>query len=233
MNCSFYKKIVFFALLTGFVVLSSIKAQNVTTLIKGKVVDQSQNILSGVQVQFREGEISAGKSKSQSNGEFTLVLKPGTKYSAIFDRNDIFQPAQEFVIPPSTSYQEIQKTFIVKTFKKGDQLGEYHVFTKDKADIIEQPFFESISQMMKKMRSLTINIIVSNSNKAKKVKPIKKKGKTAISALQISFVQLRIKALMEKLTANGTSDTRILLIEGNVKAPNDIQVTVSDIEASF
>ena len=87
--------------------------------------------------------------------------------------------------------------------------------------------------MLKKMRSLNVSITVSNITKAKKAKPSKKKGKNVKPEIQLSFGQLRIKALIDKLISIGTSESRIQLIEGTVKAPNDIQVTVKNIDSTF
>ena len=131
----------------GIVLVNSLNAQNVTMLLKGKVIDEAGNALQGVNIQFKDGESSAGKTKSQNNGEFSFVLKPGKTYAAFFDR--------------------------------------------------------------------------------------KKKGKNVQPETQLSFGQLRIKALIDKLISIGTSESRIQLIEGTVKAPNDIQVTVKDIDSSF
>jgi hypothetical protein len=217
----------------SIVLVNSLNAQNVTILLKGKVIDEAGNALQGVNIQFKDGEMSAGKTKSQNTGEFTSVLKPGKTFSAIFDRSDILQSDINFTTPSVTSYQELQKTFTVRVIKTGENLGEYHVFANDKADLIESPFFEKITQMLKRMRSLNISITVSNITKAKKAKPSKKKGKNVQPETQLSFGQLRIKALLDKLISIGTSQSRIQLIEGTVKAPNDIQVTVKDIDSTF
>ena len=217
----------------SIVFVNSLNAQNVTILLKGKVIDEAGNALQGVNIQFKDGENSAGKTKSQNTGDFTFVLKPGKTYSTLFDRSDILQSDLDFTTPSVTSYQELQKTFTVRVIKKGENLGEYRVFANDKADLIESPFFEKITQMLKKMRSLNISITVSNITKAKKAKPSKKKGKNVQPETQLSFGQLRIKALLNKLISIGTSESRIQLIEGTVKAPNDIQVTVKDIDSTF
>ena len=226
---------ILFLWVLGFsiVLVNSLTAQNVTILLKGKVIDEAGNALQGVQIQFKDGENSAGRTKSQNNGEFSFVLKPGKTYSAMFDRSDILQSDINMTVPQFTSYQELQKTFTVRVIKKGENLGEYHVFANDKADLIQSTFYEKITQMLKKMRSLNISITVSNITKAKKAKPSKKKGKNIQSEMQLSFGQQRIKALIDKLISIGTSESRIQLIEGNVKAPNDIQVTVKDIDSSF
>jgi hypothetical protein len=217
----------------SIVLVNSLNAQNVTILLKGKVIDEAGNALPGVNIQFKDGESSAGKTKSQNTGDFTFVLKPGKTYSTFFDRSDILQSDIDFTTPSVTSYQELQKTFTVRVIKKGENLGEFRVFANDKADLIESPFFEKITQMLKKMRSLNISITVSNITKAKKAKPSKKKGKNVQPETQLSFGQLRIKALLNKLISIGTSESRIQLIEGTVKAPNDIQVTVKDIDSTF
>jgi hypothetical protein len=217
----------------SIVLVNSLNAQNVTILLKGKVIDEAGNALPGVNIQFKDGESSAGKTKSQNTGDFTFVLKPGKTYSTFFDRSDILQSDIDFTTPSVTSYQELQKTFTVRVIKKGENLGEFRVFANDKADLIESPFFEKITQMLKKMRSLNISITVSNITKAKKAKPSKKKGKNVQPETQLSFGQLRIKALLDKLISIGTSESRIQLIEGTVKAPNDIQVTVKDIDSTF
>jgi hypothetical protein len=217
----------------SIVLVNSLNAQNATILLKGKVIDEAGNALPGVNIQFKDGESSAGKTKSQNTGDFTFVLKPGKTYSTFFDRSDILQSDIDFTTPSVTSYQELQKTFTVRVIKKGENLGEYRVFANDKADLIESPFFEKITQMLKKMRSLNISITVSNITKAKKAKPSKKKGKNVQPETQLSFGQLRIKALLDKLISIGTSESRIQLIEGTVKAPNDIQVTVKDIDSTF
>ncbi|GDX66800.1 hypothetical protein LBMAG36_18670 [Chlorobiota bacterium] len=226
---------ILFLWVLGFsiVLVNSLSAQNVTILLKGKVIDEAGNALQGVQIQFKDGENSAGRTKSQNNGEFSFVLKPGKTYSAMFDRSDILQSDINMTVPQFTSYQELQKTFTVRVIKKGENLGEYHVFANDKADLIQSIFYEKISQILKKMRSLNISITVSNITKAKKAKPSKKKGKNIQSETQLSFGQQRIKVLIDKLISIGTSESRIQLIEGNVKAPNDIQVTVKDIDSSF
>ena len=226
---------ILFLWVLGFsiVLVNSLTAQNVTILLKGKVIDEAGNALQGVQIQFKDGENSAGRTKSQNNGEFSFVLKPGKTYSAMFDRSDILQSDINMTVPQFTSYQELQKTFTVRVIKKGENLGEYHVFANDKADLIQSTFYEKITQMLKKMRSLNISITVSNITKAKKAKPSKKKGKNIQSETQLSFGQQRIKVLIDTLISIGTSESRIQLIEGNVKAPNDIQVTVKDIDSSF
>ena len=226
---------ILFLWVLGFsiVLVNSLTAQNVTILLKGKVIDEAGNALQGVQIQFKDGENSAGRTKSQNNGEFSFVLKPGKTYSAMFDRSDILQSDINMTVPQFTSYQELQKTFTVRVIKKGENLGEYHVFANDKADLIQSTFYEKITQMLKKMRSLNISITVSSITKAKKAKPSKKKGKNIQSETQLSFGQQRIKVLIDKLISIGTSESRIQLIEGNVKAPNDIQVTVKDIDSSF
>ena len=226
---------ILFLWVLGFsiVLVNSLTAQNVTILLKGKVIDEAGNALQGVQIQFKDGENSAGRTKSQNNGEFSFVLKPGKTYSAMFDRSDILQSDINMTVPQFTSYQELQKTFTVRVIKKGENLGEYHVFANYKADLIQSTFYEKITQMLKKMRSLNISITVSNITKAKKAKPSKKKGKNIQSETQLSFGQQRIKVLIDKLISIGTSESRIQLIEGNVKAPNDIQVTVKDIDSSF
>ncbi len=226
---------ILFLWVLGFslVLVNTLTAQNVTILLKGKVIDEAGNALHGVQIQFKDGEMSAGKTKSQNNGEFSFVLKPGKTYSAMFDRSDILQSDINMTVPQFTSYQELQKTFTVRVIKKGENLGEYNVFANDKADLIQSTFYEKITQMLKKMRSINISITVSNITKAKKAKPSKKKGKNIQSEKQLSFGQQRIKVLIDKLISIGTSESRIQLIEGNVKAPNDIQVTVKDIDSSF
>lgn len=226
---------ILFLWVLGFsiVLVNSLSAQNVTILLKGKVIDEAGNALQGVQIQFKDGENSAGRTKSQNNGEFSFVLKPGKTYSAMFDRSDILQSDINMTVPQFTSYQELQKTFTVRVIKKGENLGEYHVFANDKADLIQSIFYEKVSQILKKMRSLNISITVSNITKAKKAKPSKKKGKNIQSETQLSFGQQRIKVLIDKLISIGTSESRIQLIEGSVKAPNDIQVTVKDIDSSF
>jgi hypothetical protein len=226
---------ILFLWVLGFslVLVNSLTAQNVTILLKGKVIDEAGNALQGVQIQFKDGENSAGKTKSQNNGEFTFVLKPGKTYSAIFDRSDILQSDINMTVPQVTSYEELQKTFTVRVIKKGENLGEYHVFANDKADLIDSPFFEKITQMLKRMRSLKISITVSNITKVKKAKASKKKGKNIQPETQLTFGQLRIKVLLDKLISTGTSESRIQLIEGTVKAPSDIQVTVKDIDSTF
>ena len=43
----------------GIVLVNSLNAQNVTMLLKGKVIDEAGNALQGVNIQFKEGESSA------------------------------------------------------------------------------------------------------------------------------------------------------------------------------
>lgn len=80
--------------------------------IKRKVIDEAGNALQGVQIQFKDGENSAGRTKSQNNGEFSFVLKPGKTYSAMFDRSDILQSDINMTVPQFTSYQELQKRLL-------------------------------------------------------------------------------------------------------------------------
>ena len=112
---------ILFLWVLGFsiVLVNSLTAQNVTILLKGKVIDEAGNALQGVQIQFKDGENSAGRTKSQNNGEFSFVLKPGKTYSAMFDRSDILQSDINMTVPLFTSYQELQKTFTVRVIKKG------------------------------------------------------------------------------------------------------------------
>lgn len=105
---------ILFLWVLGFsiVLVNSLSAQNVTILLKGKVIDEAGNALQGVQIQFKDGENSAGRTKSQNNGEFSFVLKPGKTYSAMFDRSDILQSDINMTVPQFTSYQELQKRLL-------------------------------------------------------------------------------------------------------------------------
>ena len=210
-----------------------IHAQGTTNLLKGKVIDEAGNVLKGVQVVAKFGDETAAKSKTTSNGEFTMVLKPGNTYMVNFDRHDIFAAYQDITLPASNTYKEINQTFTLKTYAKGNVIGSYQVFQSGKTTIIDAPIFETLQKMMKKMSTLKIAITVSAESlkPAKKAKPSKKKG--AVVEPTISPVQQRLSALSDKLESLGISKFRCTISEGVVKKPSDISITVTEIESGF
>lgn len=216
-------------------------AQNATALVQGKVIDQAGQPVANVQVKAREGDITAGKSKTQSAGEFTIVLKPGKTYSMSFERYDIMPIAQELQIPASTSHQDINKSFTVKLFRNGDILHTEQVFKTGTAIIENRKHIEEIADLLKKVRGLGINAAVSGAvpevkgKKAKKAKPApKKKGKSAEPEQPVlTLAQQRIQALADALIALGISASRFTVVESAVSAPADTQFSVREIKDLF
>lgn len=218
------------ALLT---VSTQLQAQGVTNLLKGKVVDEKGIALKGVQVYVKSGDDIVAKSKTTSNGDFTAVLKPGATYIVSFDRYDLFASNQDFSIPASSSYKELEQSFTVRTYTKGMSLGLFQVFPAGKTTLNNTAIFETVQQMMKKMPNMTIAITVSAEGlKApKKPKPSKKKG--AVVETPITPIQQRIDAIHAKFELLSIGTSRYTILEGTVKKPSDISITITDNESGF
>lgn len=227
-----------FILCSMFMVVN-MNAQGVTFLIKGKVVDGQRKPLQGVQVIAKDGDETAGKSKTTASGEFTMTLKPGRYYGMTFERNDLFMSKQDFRVPDGTTYQEISQEFQVRVFAKGDTIQQYPLFPAGQANAMPSPLFTMIPEMLKKMPHLKVKVLVSEGSPiAKKGKATKKakgkKGKTTnIEEVATSLFDRRVEEIRSKLAIAGAPQSRFTFEKANFKAPIDVAVIISTIGSDF
>lgn len=229
----------FSVILCSIFMVMSIHAQGVTFLIKGKVVDGQRKPLQGVQVIAKDGDETAGKSKTTASGEFTMTLKPGRYYGMTFERNDLFMSKQDFRVPDGTAYQEISQEFQVRVFAKGDTIQQYPLFPAGQANAMPSPLFTMIPEMLKKMPHLKVKVLVSEGSvSAKKGKAPKKakakKGSAAkVEEVITTLYDRRVEEIRSKLTIAGAPQTRFTFEKANFKAPIDVAVIISTIGSDF
>lgn len=229
-----------FSLIVSLIFMAvDMNAQGVTFLIKGKVVDGQRKPLQGVQVIAKDGDETAGKSKTTVNGEFTMTLKPGRYYGMSFERNDLFMSKQDFRVPDGTTYQELSQEFQVRVFAKGDTIQQYPLFPAGQANAMPSPLFTMIPEMLKKMPHLKVKVLVSEASivekKAKTQKKTKgKKGKASkVEEVTSSLFDRRVEEIRSKLTIAGAPESRFTFEKANFKAPIDVAVIISTIGSDF
>lgn len=227
------------AVLCAAFISINMNAQGVTFLIKGKVVDGQRKPLQGVQVIAKDGDETAGKSKTTASGEFTMTLKPGRYYGMSFERNDLFMSKQDFRVPDGTTYQEISQEFQVRVFAKGDTIQQYPLFPAGQANAMPSPLFTMIPEMLRKMPHLKVKVLVSEGViSTKKTKaPKKTKGKKGVTAkveeVSPSLFDRRVQEIRSKLTIAGAPESRFSFEKANFKAPIDVAVIISNIGSDF
>lgn len=221
-----------------------LRAQGITFLIKGKVIDSKRNVLQGVQVYAKDGDEIVGKSKTTAAGEFTMTLKPGKTYFMSFERSDIFMSQQDFRVPDGKTYQEINQDFQVKVLAKGDTIQQFPLFQAGQSNPGSTTLFSMLPEMMRKLNHLKVKIIVSAGNatkesaKGKKEKTTKKtKGKKGVAQAEapapLSLIERRIQEIRSRLLTAGAPESRITFEEGKLKSPIDVAVIVSSIASDF
>ena len=195
--------------------------------------------MQGVQVIAKDGDETAGKSKTTVNGEFTMTLKPGRYYGMSFERNDLFMSKQDFRVPDGTTYQELSQEFQVRVFAKGDTIQQYPLFPAGQANAMPSPLFTMIPEMLKKMPHLKVKVLVSEASivekKAKTQKKTKgKKGKASkVEEVTVSLFDRRVEEIRSKLTIAGAPESRFTFEKANFKAPIDVAVIISTIGSDF
>lgn len=143
-----------------FITLNIAFAQSdIVVLLKGTVKDQSGAPVE-VELGFRDAGGDPVRAKSDKAGVYQAVLKPGQKYTVIFNGKDILREIIEFNIDPTDKYVEVRKDFTVRKLAVGTKIFDGFAFEKGTSELTAQAKeqLKEMADMLNKNRNMTINV---------------------------------------------------------------------------
>lgn len=173
-----------FALLT-----STLQAQiGVTALVKTTFTDAKTGAPLSLKYELiPESGATKIRGSTPSDGTFEQILRPGETYKVICKKSDGIVFPFSFTLRPSSSYYEESQTLPVTFLRKGDALGEWMLFAKDKIDLLSEKELTSLVDLISANRGLSIIISVT-------VDPeVKLTGKTSKSSKKKSKPSKKFK----------------------------------------
>lgn len=246
MEFQMFKKLSLMLLLLGMS-LPAVAQVGVTALIKTTLI----NAKTSAPLQQTKYEIiSAGKlglaskisGKSNSEGKFENIFKPGETYTVYCKLTDGVAAPFSFSVPASTEYFEIGQTLPIKILKPGDAIGEWTLFGTGKSTLVSESELEGILAFVRGNRGLSVTINVSGDvvvaaakgKPAKKAKPAKK-SKNAAPAAPVTDIRTdRINAITAYCTQQATPEMlKRITIQAAPTAPTgkiDVSVIVKDFK---
>lgn len=156
-------------------------------LIKGKVFDFSTNKPIGTNLILKDPEGAVINIKSNSlDGEYQQVLKPGKKYSVVFEGFKIKSFAPYIETPNSREYIEIIKDFPVEPYQVNDEVFKAILFKTNDSSISEEGILQlkELKEYLKLQKNMNVDVIVNIKDshfKAKKITTKVQSGKKTIN----------------------------------------------------
>lgn len=138
-------------------------AQNdIVVLLKGTIKEQGSEAPVEAEISFRDQADNPVRAKSDKQGNYQAVLKPGQKYTVIFTGQNILREIMQFSLDPVEKYTEIRKDFTVKRVVSGLELFNGFAFEKGSTALTTdgQEKMKEIIDILNKNRSMTIKIAV-------------------------------------------------------------------------
>lgn len=134
---------------------------DIVVLLKGTVKDQSGAPVE-VELGFRDAAGDPVRSKSDKAGNYQAVLKPGQKYTLIFNGKDILREIIEFNVDPTDKYVEIRKDFTVRKLGAGTKIFDGFAFEKGSSNLTTEAKeqLKEMIDMLNKNRNMTIEVAV-------------------------------------------------------------------------
>ncbi len=110
----------------------SIFGVSTMAMFYGKVYDRQTGVPLAVKYQINApgGSVIRGKT-SAVDGRFQQVLRPDVAYTITFYGNDIFQAEEQFEIAAVGGYQEVERSFELRSIRRGDELAVIPAFDVD------------------------------------------------------------------------------------------------------
>lgn len=142
---------------------TSLIAQNdIVVLLKGTIKEQGSGTPVEAEISFRDEADSPVRAKSDKQGTYQAVLKPGQKYTVIFTGQNILREIMQFSLEPAEKYVEIRKDFTVRKVVTGAELFNGFAFEKGTTALTAdaQEKIKELIDILNKNRSMTIKIAV-------------------------------------------------------------------------
>lgn len=152
----------------------SAQVQGASALLIGKLTDKSGNSLGNVRFSLNnEGKKIRGKTDSE--GTFQQVVKPGATYVIEWQHPSMVLKRDTVVIPNTGKYVEHNATFTPQAIAAGDMLVSGNIFTRGSADFISETELRTLAMTLKEYGRLSAIITVSNDAPEPKTKKTKAK----------------------------------------------------------
>lgn len=245
MEFHMFKKLSLLLILLGMSLPAAAQV-GVTALIKTTLINAKTN----APLQTKYEIISGGKlglaskitGKSNSEGKFENIFKPGETYTVYCKLTDGVAAPFSFSVPASTEYFEIGQTLPIKILKPGDAIGEWTLFGTGKSTLVSESELEGILAFVRGNRGLSVTINVSGDvvvaaakgKPAKKPKPSKKSKNPAPVAPVTDIRTDRINAITAYCTQQATPEMlKRITIQAAPTAPTgkiDVSVIVKDFK---
>jgi len=142
--------------------MSLFAQSEIVVLLKGTIKEQVSGTPVEAEISFRDEADSPVRAKSDKQGNYQAVLKPGQKYTVIFTGQNILREIMQFSLDPVDKYTEIRKDFSVRKVVEGAELFNGFAFQKGSTSLTDegQNKIKEIIDILNKNRSMTIKISV-------------------------------------------------------------------------
>lgn len=194
------------------------KAESRLTLFKGVVLDEELNPV-GAEIEITDNDKNIVIATIQSNsvtGKYLVSLPAGKNYGIAIKRKGYLFHSENFNIPDSSAFQEINKNILVQKFDIGNSITLKNVFY-DYGKATLKP--ESISELNQLVKLMNLNIDI-------KIEVGSHTDSQSSDEFNLTLSQARSQSVLEYLFSAGISKDQVVAKgygEANPIASNDTE----------
>jgi len=194
------------------------KAESRLTLFKGVVLDEELNPV-GAEIEITDNDKNIVIATIQSNsvtGKYLVSLPAGKNYGIAIKRKGYLFHSENFNIPDSSAFQEINKNILVQKFDIGNSITLKNVFY-DYGKATLKP--ESISELNQLVKLMNLNIDI-------KIEVGSHTDSQSSDEFNLTLSQARSQSVLEYLFSAGISKDQVVAKgygESNPIASNDTE----------
>jgi outer membrane protein OmpA-like peptidoglycan-associated protein len=196
--------------------VAPVQMRSPTTILRGVIRDaMTKDSLEArlVLTDNAQNEVVAEMSSEPGTGQYTIVMPSGKNYGLAVERDGYLFHSENYDIPPSSSYQEIDLNVDLKKMAVGTRIVLKNIFFDfNKATLKKEsaPELKNLLDLLKESPKLKIEISGHTDNKG-------------VAATNLTLSQKRAKAVVDYLIAKGTPAARLTYAgfgAGKPLAPN-------------
>ena len=199
---------------------ASAQLQKTVAMLKGDVVGQDGEKVSGVSIAIYNGTDKLTTTRSTNEGKFSAILQPGNTYRVTFTHPSFLFDEETITAPASEKYLEIPLHASLKPLRDGQSFTITQPIFDQKSSTISQaaiPQLDAIVTVMKHNPKVSLAITVYPDQ------PIKSKK----DAKQEQLTLGRSSAVTSYLLANGISETSFTITRSNTVPEGRFPTTVT------
>jgi outer membrane protein OmpA-like peptidoglycan-associated protein/tetratricopeptide (TPR) repeat protein len=182
--------------------IKPVEVRTPTTILKGVVLDALTKDSLEARVVLTDNvmnEVVADIQSEPGTGKYTIVMPSGKNYGLAVEKGGYLFHSENYDIPASTGYQEIDLNVELKKIAVGSRI------------VLKNIFFDLNKATLKKESTAELQNLLELLNESPKLK-IEISGHTdnkGVAANNMTLSQKRAKSVVDYLVANGVAPTRL------------------------